>query len=179
MPRSEGGPGHCFRNFGVMGKRKLTEENAAEIDKVVAWALWKSKTKVSNIAQQFSICEATVYNWVNRVEKLVAEKIDMEKLHNAVLLCFPAALQSLAHNLSVEKDASVTNNFLNKTVFRDIKESESRSETNIYNLGAGANPSLRQLDHGRIKAVAERLRQRIGEAEKSPVVLRDEVSPDD
>ena len=162
-----------------MPKLKYTEEDSVKIDYILAWAAWKMKESPSNIAKKYGKSRATIYNWIDKVEKKISQALDQETLVKAAQLVFPAALDSLYYNLAVKKDASVTNNYWNKTAWKDIKESESRSETNIYNLGAGANPSLRQLDHGRIKSVAERLRQRIGEAEKSPVVLRDEVSPDD
>lgn len=147
-----------YRGFFVREIREMkngngNQDDTVKVDYIIAWAMWKTKAGVSNIASKFGKCPATIYNWVNRVEKLVAERLDMEKLKNATILCFPSALESLVYNLEVKKDPSVTNNFLNKSVFADVKETEVNVETNVYNL----NDLLGGISNGDLKHRAEKL----------------------
>ena len=155
-----------------MPKRNCTDEEAIKIDFVVAWAMFKSKMGVSNIAKRFGVCLATVYNWVKKVDDVVKDKIDMEELKAAALLCYPLALDSLAYNLRDKKDPSVTNNFLNKTIWGDVKDSESHSQTNVFNLGAGFDQSIGQADTELLKEIRDRLRNGNREAGTPAVVSR-------
>jgi hypothetical protein len=165
-----------FRQMAT--KKNGNNGDSVKIDHIVAWAMWRSKAGVDNIANKFDICRATVHNWVNRVEALVSERIDLDKLKTATLLCFPSALESLSYNLEVKKDPSVTNNFLNKTVFSDIKESEINVNTNAVAVGGELSKELRQFDIAELRNFREELRSRIAEKRKSSLVLCDQVSQD-
>jgi hypothetical protein len=134
--------GRCLRNFRDMSKGKQNRNNnknhqdndTVNLDSVVIWAMLNSGAPVPRIAQKFSICPATVYNRAKKVQQAIERKIDMEQLKAAVLLCYPAALESLIHNLQEKHSESVTNNFLNKTVWRDVTEREASGYTKIFNL---------------------------------------------
>lgn len=164
-----------------MPGRKPKSKDRVDVEYIVSWALYHSKIPVKKIAEDRGQTTASIYWQIKQIDNAIDTQIDKQKIRDACLLCNPLAVESLIHNLR-EKDVSMTQFFLKNILgFADKIQGEgfeSANVTNVYNLGAGTNPSLRRLDPRRVKAVAERLQQRIDEAEKSPVVLRDEVSPD-
>lgn len=136
--------------------RKPKDQNQVDIDYIVSWALYHSKVPVKKIAQERDVTTASIYWQIKQVDKALEQKIDKEKLIDLTLLVFPVALESLIYNLQVKKDPSVTNNYFNKTVWADVKESESTNITNIFNLndllGSPNNDDIER----RAKIIAER-----------------------
>jgi uncharacterized protein (DUF433 family) len=82
------------------------------VDEVVAWAMWRTGAPVKEIANKFGLkTRQAIYHRAKKVEKALAEKIDLGKLKNACLLCYPLALESLQANLK-KHDVSMTQFFL-------------------------------------------------------------------
>lgn len=161
-----------------MPGRKPNDKNRVEIDYIVSWALYHSKVPVKKIAEERDQTTASIYWQIKQVDKALEEKIDIQKLKDLALLCYPVALESLIYNLRIKKDASVTNNYLNKTIFADVKESESTNTTNIFNLGAGLGSEVRGVETGKLQAIVEVLRDGDRKTGAPPVVSRVEGSPD-
>lgn len=159
-----------------MPGRKPKDKNRVDVDYILSWALYHSKVPVKEIAKERDLTDKAIYYQIKQVDNALDQKLDKDKLIKLVWLCYPAALDSLIYNLRVKKDASVTNNFVNKTFFADVKENESNSTTNIFNLGSGLDRGLRQADTELIQAIAERLRNGDREKGTPPVVSRIEGS---
>jgi len=82
------------------------------VDEVVAWAMWRTGAPVKQIADKFGLkTRQAIYHRAKKVEKALAEKINLEDLKNACLLCYPLALESLTENLK-KHDVSMTQFFL-------------------------------------------------------------------
>lgn len=146
-----------------MQGRKPNDKNRVAIDYIVSWALYHSKVPVKKIAEERDQTSASIYWQIKQVDRALEEKLDMEKLKDLALLCYPVALESLIYNLRVKKDASVTNNYLNKTIFADVKESETNVNTNVFNLGSGFSRELRQVDTDSLRGLIGELQRRITE----------------
>jgi len=155
-----------------MPGRKPKDKTQVDIDYIVSWALYHSKMPVKKIAQERGQTKASIYWQIKQVDTALEEKLDMGKLKDLALLCYPAALESLIYNLQTKKDASVTNNYLNKTIFADVKDSEQKSETNIFNLTGEHQRPFDESDLPRLKAVMEFLQDGGRKDRTSPVGSR-------
>jgi len=161
-----------------MAGRKTKDKTRVDVDYIVSWALYHSKIPVKKIAQEREQTPASIYWQIKQVDRALEEKLDMDKLKDLALLCYPAALDSLIYNLQVKRDASVTNNYLNKTIFADVKDSEANINTNIFSLGAGLNQQLRQLDIDSLRGLIDELQRRIAKKRESSLVSRIKGSSD-
>ena len=128
-----------------MTGQKSKDQNQVDIDYIVSWALYHSKVPVKKIAQERDVTTASIYWQIKQVDQALENRLDIEKLKAITLLCYPLALESLAYNLGVKKDASVTNNFLNKTVWADISENIS-TRTNIIIIRSNGDSRQSAVD---------------------------------
>lgn len=139
---------------------------------VLAWILNKCEVPISEICKKVRRKKTAVYDWIEAVDKAVGEPIKPEDLRAAFyLLMIPFLTKSLLYNLK-EKKEYTTNNLANKLLFGDIKESESHSQTNVFNLGSGFDQSIGQADTELLKEIRDRLRNGDRKAGTSSVVSR-------
>lgn len=159
-----------------MPKKQSKEEDAIRIDYIVAWARWKTGENVSKIAISYGKKKSAAYLWFKKVEDLIENRLDPEKLRAAVMLLFPAALESLQYNLVVKKDASVTNNFLNKVILGENlgpKQDDAKTiNIQIIQLAAELQRLASTADLARLQDVIKLLGGNGDEAGPSPVLLR-------
>ncbi|MBE9572947.1 MAG: hypothetical protein IMF11_20170, partial [Proteobacteria bacterium] len=133
------------RKAGKIGHRrqkKPVTKKGIDPKYVTAYAWYKSGVPIPEICAKLKRKKSLIYLWIKQVRALVEKPLDMEELRNATMGLFPLAVDSLAHNLKKKKEVT-TNNFLNKTVFAGVSDSDAgstRNITNIIQLGAGLTP---------------------------------------
>lgn len=154
-------------------------KNGLAPNAVLAWILNKCGVPISDICKKVKRKKTAVYEYIEAVEEAVGEPIKPEDLRSAFyLLMIPLITQSLVYNLKKKKEHT-TNNLANKLLFGDIKDSESLSQTNVFNLGPGFDQDIGQADTELLKEIRDRLRDGNRKAGAPPVVSRLESSSDD
>lgn len=147
-------------------------KNGLAPNAVLAWILNKCEVPISEICKKVRRKKTAVYDWIEAVDKAVGEPIKPEDLRAAFyLLMIPFLTRSLLYNLKKNKEYT-TNNLANKLLFGDVKDSESHSQTNVFNLGPGFDESIGQADAEVLKQIRDYLRNRNRKAGAPPVVSR-------